>query len=102
MVRPWILSKVSGFFSALKDGYAFRIKFKDRTSAASIIASTLKGRMSSVAHNKQKDVIVIGIPRGGAIAADVVAKKLSADFDSSDIKKVTRTTQRSLYRSNDE
>ena len=37
--------------------------------------------MSSVAHNKQKDVIVIGIPRGGAIAADVVAKKLSADFD---------------------
>jgi putative phosphoribosyl transferase len=75
------LSKVSGFFSALKDGYAFRIKFKDRASAASILASILRGRISSVAHNKQKDVIVIGIPRGGAIAADVVAKELSADFD---------------------
>lgn len=75
------MSKVSGFFSALKDGYAFRIKFKDRASAASILASILKGRISSVAHNKQKDVIVIGIPRGGAIAADVVAKELSADFD---------------------
>jgi putative phosphoribosyl transferase len=80
-VRPWILSKVSGFFSALKDGYAFRIKFKDRTSAASILASILKGRMSSIGQNKQKDVIVIGIPRGGAVAADIVAKKLSADFD---------------------
>jgi putative phosphoribosyl transferase len=74
------LSKVSGFFSALKDGYAFRIKFKDRASAASILASILRGRISSVANNKQKDVIVIGIPRGGAIAADVVAKELSADF----------------------
>jgi putative phosphoribosyl transferase len=75
------LSKVSGFFSALKDGYAFRIKFKDRTSAANILASILKGRMSSIGHNKQKDVLVIGIPRGGAVAADIVAKKLSADFD---------------------
>ena len=73
--------KVSGFFSALKDGYAFRIKFKDRACAASILASILKGRISGIAHNKQKDVIVIGIPRGGAIAADVVAKELSADFE---------------------
>lgn len=79
--RLWILSKVSGFFYALKEGYAFRIKFKDRASAASVLGSMLKGRINSIPHNKQKDVIVFGIPRGGAITANVIAKQLSADFD---------------------
>jgi hypothetical protein len=45
--------KVSEFFSALKDGYAFRVKFKDRASGASILASILKGRINTVEPNKR-------------------------------------------------
>ncbi len=30
---------------------------------------------------KEEDVIVLGIPRGGVVIADVVATKLSAEFD---------------------
>jgi predicted phosphoribosyltransferase len=30
---------------------------------------------------RQKDIIVLGIARGGVIIADVIARKLSADFD---------------------
>jgi predicted phosphoribosyltransferase len=38
---------------------------------------------SSIAKNiiNKADTIVLGIPRGGVIIADVVARKLSADFD---------------------
>jgi putative phosphoribosyl transferase len=32
-------------------------------------------------YKNEQDVTVIGIPRGGVIVADVVARKLSADFD---------------------
>jgi putative phosphoribosyl transferase len=31
--------------------------------------------------DKEEDVIVLGIPRGGVVIADVVATKLSAEFD---------------------
>ena len=67
-----------------------QLKFKDRTAAATILASALKDTLRNIVsqipsynkeQQKKEDVIVLGIPRGGVIIADVVARKLSADFD---------------------
>jgi predicted phosphoribosyltransferase len=67
-----------------------QLKFKDRAAAATILASVLKDTLRSTvlqtpAYNKEQknkaDIIVLGIPRGGVIIADIVARKLSADFD---------------------
>jgi len=44
-------------------------RFKDRINAAGILGESLKG------------AIVLGIPRGGVVTADVVAKKLSCKLD---------------------
>jgi putative phosphoribosyl transferase len=56
------------------------LRFKDRAAAASILADILKSRFDKTADNKQ-GIIVLGIPRGGVIIADVIARKLHADFD---------------------
>jgi putative phosphoribosyl transferase len=56
------------------------LRFKDRAAAASILADILKSRFDKTADNKQ-NIIVLGIPRGGVIIADVIARKLNADFD---------------------
>jgi putative phosphoribosyl transferase len=67
-----------------------QLKFKDRASAAAILASVLKDTLRNTvlqtpAYNKEQKkeegIIVLGIPRGGVIVADIVARKLSADFD---------------------
>jgi putative phosphoribosyl transferase len=54
------------------------LKFRDRLSAAHILASILK---TTVRDKNQQDIIVLGIPRGGIIIADIVARELSADLD---------------------
>jgi predicted phosphoribosyltransferase len=56
----------------------FQIRFKDRSAAASILADLLKSRFRGL--ERRKDFIVLGIPRGGVITAQIIAKKLSADF----------------------
>jgi predicted phosphoribosyltransferase len=57
----------------------FQLKFKDRVSAASILADTTK---SSVRREPKNDTIVFGIPRGGVITADILAIRLSIpNFD---------------------
>ena len=56
------------------------MKFQDRVHAANILADRLKNTVKSIMVDKG-DIIVLGIPRGGVIIADVVATKLSADFD---------------------
>ncbi|MGB8035198.1 MAG: phosphoribosyltransferase family protein, partial [Nitrososphaeraceae archaeon] len=57
----------------------FQLKFKDRVTAGNILGESLKG---SFKKEEQKDIVVLGIPRGGMITADVVARKLSASvFD---------------------
>jgi putative phosphoribosyl transferase len=73
-------------FATLK----LQLKFKDRESASDILAEILKSNLrkntidrdlDDKREKRENDIIVLGIPRGGAIIADVIARKLSADFD---------------------
>jgi putative phosphoribosyl transferase len=50
------------------------MKFRDRTDAGNLLAERLTG-------NSYTPTIVLGIPRGGVILGDIVAKKIGADFD---------------------
>jgi putative phosphoribosyl transferase len=50
------------------------MKFRDRIEAGNLLAQRL-------AENRYAPMIVLGIPRGGVILGDIVAKKLDADFD---------------------
>jgi putative phosphoribosyl transferase len=62
-------------FDSIKNKFQFR--FKDRTSAANILAAALQDYLGN-----EKDIAVLGIPRGGVIVADIVATKLKAsNFD---------------------
>ncbi|HET7345468.1 MAG TPA: phosphoribosyltransferase family protein [Nitrososphaeraceae archaeon] len=56
----------------------FQFKFKDRVAAADILGESLKDRVKK--EEEQKTAVVLGIPRGGVITADIVAKKLSTLF----------------------
>jgi putative phosphoribosyl transferase len=77
-------------FATLK----LQLKFKDRESASDILAEILKSNLrkntkkntidrdlDDKREKREDDIIVLGIPRGGAIIADVIARKLSTDFD---------------------
>jgi putative phosphoribosyl transferase len=58
----------------------FHFKFKDRVTAASILGESLKDKIKK--QEEQRTAVVLGIPRGGVITADIVAKRLSTDnFD---------------------
>ena len=57
-----------------------QITFKDRASAASILSTMLKGGIKAK-KDRQQRILILGIPRGGIVVADVVAQKLNADFD---------------------
>jgi predicted phosphoribosyltransferase len=70
-------SKVSGFLSGLKDGSAFQLQLKDRVRAGKVLAMVLK---TIVRRKKDEMLVVLGIPRGGVIVADIVAEKLNADY----------------------
>jgi predicted phosphoribosyltransferase len=48
----------------------FQFRFKDRITAANILAEALK---DTVKKEKIANVIVLGIPHGGVITADIVA-----------------------------
>lgn len=50
------------------------MKFRDRADAGNLLAEKL-------AKDGYSPAIVLGIPRGGVILANIVAKKLDADFD---------------------
>jgi putative phosphoribosyl transferase len=54
---------------------AIAVKFRDREHAGMELAENLAGGA------KGTNTIVLGIPRGGVILADIVATKLGADFD---------------------
>jgi putative phosphoribosyl transferase len=57
----------------------FQLRFKDRANAANILAAALMDNLKSREERQQS--IVLGIPRGGVIVADIIAKKLSCEFD---------------------
>src|SRR5215467_13171869 len=60
----------------------FQLKFKDRAAAGSVLAEILKASVK-----KEQRILVLGVPRGGVVTADSVARKLSkkafksVDFD---------------------
>lgn len=51
------------------------VKFRDRAHAGTALAEKLAGEELG------GQVIVLGIPRGGVILADIVAERLGSDFD---------------------
>lgn len=58
----------------------FHLRFKNREWAANLLAESLK----DVIKNEEitsKEVVVLGIPRGGVVTADVISKKLKTSFD---------------------
>ncbi len=61
-------------------GRTLQITFKDRASAASILSSILKHEIKAK-NDRQQQILILGIPRGGILVADIVAQKLKADFD---------------------
>jgi putative phosphoribosyl transferase len=72
-----VLDVGSGFsapaiFEAIAGKLHFR--FKDRITAAGILAESLKDKMST---EERKSAIVLAIPRGGVVTGDIVARKLS-------------------------
>jgi predicted phosphoribosyltransferase len=58
----------------------FQLRLKDRSSAGNILGEALRDVIKDEKERKEH-TIVLGIPRGGVILADVVAKKLSCKFD---------------------
>jgi putative phosphoribosyl transferase len=56
----------------------FQLKIKDRESAGNILGEALK---DVVKKEYRKDTLVFGIPRGGIIIAEIIARKLSCRFD---------------------
>ena len=56
------------------------MKFRNRIQAGEILADRLKRTFTSLMVDVQESII-LGIPRGGVILADIVARKLSTDFD---------------------
>jgi putative phosphoribosyl transferase len=70
--------RFSGFLSSLKDGSSFQLQLKDRVSAGKVLAMVLKTVVKR--KKNENDLLVLGIPRGGVIVADVIAEKLNADY----------------------
>jgi putative phosphoribosyl transferase len=73
MIRYYIYP----MFDSIKHKFQFR--FKDRTSAANILAAALQdflGKDKEFSEN----VAVFGIPRGGVVVADIVTTKLKASY----------------------
>ena len=52
---------------------------RDRTTAENILGVALKNIIKK--EEERKNSIVLGIPRGGTIIADIIARKLSCEFD---------------------
>ena len=63
----------------------FQLKVKDRESAGNILGETLKG---SVKKEDSNNTFVLGIPRGGLIIAEVIARKLACGLDLFIVKRL--------------
>ena len=62
----------------------FQLRFKNRIFAAKILAGALEDSLKKMKINKATgSLLLLGIPRGGVIIADVVASKLpfNCEFD---------------------
>jgi predicted phosphoribosyltransferase len=57
----------------------FQLRFKNRSSAANILADATKSYLKK---EPKEQILVLGIPRGGVVTADIFASKLSIpNFD---------------------
>ena len=56
------------------------LKFRDRIDAAEILAERLLDAFNNHKINRQ-DSIILGIPRGGVVIADIIATRISSEFD---------------------
>ena len=63
----------------------FQLKIKDRESAGNILGNALKG---IVKKEDKNSTIVLGIPRGGLVIAEIIARKLKCDFDLLMVKRL--------------
>ena len=54
----------------------FQLKFKDRAAAVNILAEILKDRLNK--EKLEECIVVLGVPRGGVVTADIVARKLTS------------------------
>jgi predicted phosphoribosyltransferase len=54
------------------------LKIKNRESAGNILAGTLKDILKKVSGS---DIIVVGLPHGGFVMAEIIARKLSYNLD---------------------
>ena len=62
-------------FDSLKN--KFQLRFKNRVFAAKILAGALEDYLRKMKLDKKKDsLLILGIPRGGVIVADIIASKL--------------------------
>jgi len=80
--------KLPKFISNLKDISSLQLTFRDRVGAAQVLGNILKGTVKKITKDKSQ-VIVLGIPRGGAIVADIIADKLGVDFDVIFCRRIT-------------
>ena len=63
-----------------KESNIDQLRFRDRVHAGNILAERLSTNPSLNIRDRSQ-AIVLGIPRGGVIIADIVARKLTTDFD---------------------
>jgi putative phosphoribosyl transferase len=64
-------------FDSLKN--RFQLRFKNREIAASILAGALEDSLKKLKiDKKQNELLVLGIPRGGIIIADIIVSKLKS------------------------
>lgn len=60
----------------------FRLRFKNSVFAAKILAGALEDASRKMKIGKKKDSLtLISIPRGGVIIVDIVATKLSYNYE---------------------
>jgi putative phosphoribosyl transferase len=63
----------------------FQLKIKDRESAGNILGETLKEKVKKEDRN---NTLVLGIPRGGLIIAEIIARKLECGLDLFIVKRL--------------
>jgi len=63
----------------------FQLKIKDRESAGNILGNALTGIVKKEDRNS---TLVVGIPRGGLVIAEIIARKLKCEFDLLMVKRL--------------
>ena len=91
-------------FSAISS--RFHIRFKDRESAANLLAKAIEDllkqkiqREESVAvrlDEERNNTIILGIPRGGVVLAEIIARKLHCEFDMIIPRRILAPTSKEL------